>query len=264
MILCTRSTSRSNEQSTKCRSRRETWERLLHSIVKITRLCYYQTWQTPFFEKFRRYVGFFFFLTMLFRCWLTEQANSDHMNDNDLLKCWYFLSFKIRGAMNAVLRLVESLSSKEKVTVVTHSSGNHAQALSLAAKLTGLQAYIAMPHNAADVKKAAVKGYGAHIRECGISYKVWIKTSKSWQDSRTQGHTTPHCTTPHHTPLHSTHHTTCNTTPHATPLHSTHCTAPHTPFHTTVYYTTPEDLVLEHFYGKRNSDLKKYCYKPAP
>jgi threonine dehydratase len=50
--------------------------------------------------------------------------------------------------------------------VVTHSSGNHAQALALAARLRGIPAYIVMPANAPAVKKAAVAGYGGRITFC--------------------------------------------------------------------------------------------------
>ena len=90
----------------------------------------------------------------------------------DRVSSAFRLEFQIRGAMNAVLQLVKTLPNKEQAVVVTHSSGNHAQALALAARITGLQAHIAMPHNAPEVKKAAVRGYGAHVKECGISHKV--------------------------------------------------------------------------------------------
>eukprot|EP00276_Gloeochaete_wittrockiana_P008438 CAMPEP_0184665812 /NCGR_PEP_ID=MMETSP0308-20130426/58721_1 /TAXON_ID=38269 /ORGANISM="Gloeochaete witrockiana, Strain SAG 46.84" /LENGTH=258 /DNA_ID=CAMNT_0027110025 /DNA_START=335 /DNA_END=1111 /DNA_ORIENTATION=- len=63
--------------------------------------------------------------------------------------------------MNSVLCLPADVTS-----VVTHSSGNHAQALALAAKLRGLQANIVMPENAPKVKVAAVQDYGAKIVFC--------------------------------------------------------------------------------------------------
>ena len=50
--------------------------------------------------------------------------------------------------------------------VVTHSSGNHAQALALAAKMRGIPAHVVMPSISAEIKKAAVRGYGAGIVEC--------------------------------------------------------------------------------------------------
>jgi len=72
-------------------------------------------------------------------------------------------AFKFRGACNAVF----SLSSEEaKAGVATHSSGNHAQALALAAGLRGIPAFIVMPNNAPAVKKAAVASYGGQITFC--------------------------------------------------------------------------------------------------
>jgi threonine dehydratase len=71
-------------------------------------------------------------------------------------------AFKMRGAVNAILQLSEE---QKKKGVVTHSSGNFAQAISLAAKLLGIKAYIVMPKNAPQVKKNAVTGYGGQIIE---------------------------------------------------------------------------------------------------
>ncbi|MGO3181534.1 MAG: pyridoxal-phosphate dependent enzyme [Aequorivita sp.] len=71
-------------------------------------------------------------------------------------------AFKMRGATNAILQLSDA---QKKAGVVTHSSGNFAQALSLAAKNLGVKAYIVMPENAPQVKKEAVKGYGGIITE---------------------------------------------------------------------------------------------------
>ena len=72
-------------------------------------------------------------------------------------------AFKFRGACNAVM----CLSEEEAVRgVATHSSGNHAQALALAAHLRGVAAHIVMPENAPAVKRAAVAGYGARIIPC--------------------------------------------------------------------------------------------------
>jgi len=72
-------------------------------------------------------------------------------------------AFKMRGATNAIMQLTDL--QKEK-GVVTHSSGNFAQALSLAAKSLGVTAYIVMPSTAPKVKKDAVKEYGGIIIEC--------------------------------------------------------------------------------------------------
>lgn len=73
-------------------------------------------------------------------------------------------SFKFRGAFNAL----SQLSPEQKRTgVITHSSGNHAQALALAAKLLDIKAVVVMPENTPPVKVAATKGYGAEIVVCG-------------------------------------------------------------------------------------------------
>jgi threonine dehydratase len=72
-------------------------------------------------------------------------------------------AFKFRGACNAVFSLMDEEAARG---VATHSSGNHAQALALAAKLRGIPAYIVMPDNAPTVKKAAVAGYGGQITFC--------------------------------------------------------------------------------------------------
>ncbi len=69
-------------------------------------------------------------------------------------------SFKIRGAMNAVLNL--TIDQKKK-GVVTHSSGNFAQALAYAASRAGISAKIVMPENVIPAKRDAVLGYGAEI-----------------------------------------------------------------------------------------------------
>ena len=72
-------------------------------------------------------------------------------------------AFKFRGACNAVLALAEA---EARPGVLTHSSGNHAQALALAARIRGVPATIVMPENAPPVKAAAVEGYGGHIVRC--------------------------------------------------------------------------------------------------
>ena len=72
-------------------------------------------------------------------------------------------AFKIRGATNAVLSLSERAAA---AGVATHSSGNHAAALALAARLRGVPAYVVMPDTAPQVKKEAVAGYGAQITFC--------------------------------------------------------------------------------------------------
>src|SRR5947208_2467138 len=72
-------------------------------------------------------------------------------------------AFKFRGACNAVLKLSDDAARRG---VITHSSGNHAQALALAAKLRGVPATIVMPRNAPPVKRRAVEDYGGRVVEC--------------------------------------------------------------------------------------------------
>lgn len=72
-------------------------------------------------------------------------------------------SFKFRGACNAVMKLPDSLA---RAGVVTHSSGNHAQALALAARMRGIPAHVVMPHDSARTKVAAVEGYGGKVYFC--------------------------------------------------------------------------------------------------
>jgi threonine dehydratase len=72
-------------------------------------------------------------------------------------------AFKMRGALNAILQLTPT---QRKNGVVTHSSGNFAQAVSLAAQTLGVKAYIVMPQAAPKVKKEAVIGYGGSIKIC--------------------------------------------------------------------------------------------------
>lgn len=97
---------------------------------------------------------------------LTSELINDMVQAQVYFKCENFQkmgAFKMRGAANAIL----SLSNEERSKgVVTHSSGNFAQALSLAAKKMGVKAYIVMPKNAPQVKKEAVKTYAGEIIEC--------------------------------------------------------------------------------------------------
>lgn len=72
-------------------------------------------------------------------------------------------AFKFRGAMNTLLQLGEA---ERRAGVVTHSSGNHAQALALAGRLLGIPVCVVMPRTAPPVKRAATEGYGARIVFC--------------------------------------------------------------------------------------------------
>ena len=97
---------------------------------------------------------------------LTSHRLDEIFGERLIFKCENFQStgaFKVRGAHNAVLLLNEDQASNG---VVTHSSGNHAAALSLAARNCGLRACIVMPSNAAKVKVESVRRLGAEIIFC--------------------------------------------------------------------------------------------------
>ena len=98
---------------------------------------------------------------------LMTNASLDRMAGCKLIfKCENFQkigAFKMRGAASAALRLTEEERARG---LATHSSGNHAQAVALAAKTLGVPAYIVMPHDAPKVKIAAVRGYGAEVSFC--------------------------------------------------------------------------------------------------
>ncbi|MCZ4408364.1 pyridoxal-phosphate dependent enzyme [Cryomorphaceae bacterium 1068] len=97
---------------------------------------------------------------------LTSTLINELVGAEVFFKCENFQkmgAFKMRGATNAVLQLTDEQRSRG---VVTHSSGNHGQALALAARSIGVKAYIVMPANAPQVKKDAVSGYGGIITEC--------------------------------------------------------------------------------------------------
>ena len=96
---------------------------------------------------------------------LTSQLLNEMVGARLYFKCENFQkmgAFKMRGAANAIMQLS---AEQLKKGVVTHSSGNFAQAVSLAAKSLEVKAYIVMPSNAPQVKKDAVQGYGGIIIE---------------------------------------------------------------------------------------------------
>jgi threonine dehydratase len=97
---------------------------------------------------------------------LSSSGINDIFSTSLFFKCENFQkvgAFKFRGATNAVLSLPEVDARKG---VGTHSSGNHAAALALAARMKGIQAQIVMPHTAPEIKKTAVRGYGGIITWC--------------------------------------------------------------------------------------------------
>jgi threonine dehydratase len=99
----------------------------------------------------------------------TSRAIDELLDADVVFKCESFQrggSFKIRGALNAVLSLDDSEASRG---VATHSSGNHGAALAIAAGIRGIPAYIVVPSNAPRVKRAAIEGYGGIVTECAAN-----------------------------------------------------------------------------------------------
>ncbi len=94
---------------------------------------------------------------------LTSRTINEMSGYDVYFKCENFQrigAFKFRGAYNALARLSEAEKARG---VVTHSSGNHAQGIALAARLLGIAATIVMPTDAPTAKVAATRGYGAEI-----------------------------------------------------------------------------------------------------
>jgi threonine dehydratase len=97
---------------------------------------------------------------------MTSKSINSIFKSEIFFKCENFQkvgAFKFRGATNAIMSLSEN---EMKKGVGTHSSGNHAAAVCLAAKMKGIPAYIVMPHTAPEIKIKAVKEYGGKITFC--------------------------------------------------------------------------------------------------
>ncbi|WP_420321489.1 threonine ammonia-lyase [Flagellimonas sp.] len=110
---------------------------------------------------------------------LTSKLIDAFLGAKVFFKCENFQkmgAFKMRGATNAIMQLSQT---QRKNGVVTHSSGNFAQALSLAAQSLGVKAFIVMPNTAPQVKKDAVKGYGGIVTECAPNLAAREQTSKA-------------------------------------------------------------------------------------
>ena len=95
-------------------------------------------------------------------------------------------SFKIRGALNALLQLGDA---ERRRGVVAFSSGNHAQGVALAAKLLGIQATIVMPEGSVATKVAATQAYGAEVVTAGVTAAtrdtVAREIAEEWPEART-------------------------------------------------------------------------------
>ena len=115
---------------------------------------------------------------------LTSSTVNEMLKATVYFKCENFQrggAFKIRGAVNAILQLTEDERARG---VITHSSGNFAAALALAASALNTKAYIIMPSNAPVVKRDAVAGYGAQIIECEPTLKAREATLVAQQKKR--------------------------------------------------------------------------------
>ena len=97
--------------------------------------------------------------TPVLRSWTADQM----LGAQVFFKCENFQrmgAFKFRGAFNALSKFSQA---QRKGGVVTFSSGNHAQAIALSARMLGIPAVILMPMDAPRAKKAATEGYGAEV-----------------------------------------------------------------------------------------------------
>lgn len=100
---------------------------------------------------------------------LASRSLSERLGVEVRLKCENLQragSFKIRGAMNALLQLDPTQRDRG---VVAFSSGNHAQGVALAAKILGMPATIVMPENSVQTKVEATKAYGANVVQAGVT-----------------------------------------------------------------------------------------------
>jgi threonine dehydratase len=94
---------------------------------------------------------------------LTSTTVDDELGAEVFFKCENFQrmgAFKFRGAFNSLSKFT---SEQRKAGVVTFSSGNHAQAIALSARLLGIPATIVMPYDAPAAKVAATRGYGGNV-----------------------------------------------------------------------------------------------------
>ncbi|MEO9533517.1 MAG: pyridoxal-phosphate dependent enzyme [Crocinitomicaceae bacterium] len=115
---------------------------------------------------------------------MTSQLINEIAGCEVFFKCENFQkmgAFKMRGATNAILNLSEEQRAKG---VVTHSSGNFAQALSLAARSLGVKAFIVMPSSAPKVKIQAVKGYGGIVTICPPTLKDREESAQTIQNEK--------------------------------------------------------------------------------
>lgn len=116
---------------------------------------------------------------------IMESGMIDDFLENDLyFKCENFQrmgAFKMRAAVNAITQLTEEQRARG---VVTHSSGNFAQALALAARDFGIPAYIVVPSDAPEVKRNAIVRYGGEVIECFPSLDARMRMANEIVEKR--------------------------------------------------------------------------------
>jgi len=121
---------------------------------------------------------------------MTSRTLNNLVQAEIYLKCENFQrggAFKFRGTYNKLLLL----SDKDKAKgIITHSSGNHAQAVALASKELGIKAVVVMPKNAPSIKVAATKGYGAEVVFCNNSVEDRVSVCSHLQQKH--GYTLVH------------------------------------------------------------------------
>ncbi|MFO8132408.1 MAG: threonine/serine dehydratase [Thermoplasmatota archaeon] len=113
---------------------------------------------------------------------MTSTTLDERVEVHAYLKCENFQkagSFKMRGVSNRLLQLSDS---EKRRGVTAHSSGNHAQAVALAASILGIPSVIVMPRNAPEVKVAATRGYGAEVVFCENSAEAREKRCRALAD----------------------------------------------------------------------------------
>jgi len=121
---------------------------------------------------------------------MTSRTLNSLIEANIFLKCENFQrigAFKPRGALNKILQLTEE---EKKRGIITHSSGNHAQAVALAGKLLGIKTVVVMPENAPEVKVNATKCYGAEVIRCDNNTESRVQTVQEL--SKKYGYTLVH------------------------------------------------------------------------
>jgi threonine dehydratase len=109
---------------------------------------------------------------------MTSRTLNQLIGADIFLKCENFQrmgAFKFRGAYNAMSRLTDD---QKKRGVITHSSGNHAQAVALVGRLLGIKTVVVMPNDAPVIKRTATEGYGASVIEYDPEETTREKLSK--------------------------------------------------------------------------------------